>query len=577
MSIESSTQDSALLLTLEEISQLVSHSHDPGETLTNIVRLIQGRCETDVCSVYLLEPERGELVLGATVGLEPSSVGRIRMRIDEGLTGLVAERMAPVMVDDAFQHPRFKYFPEAGEDPYHSFLGVPLVEAGAVQGVLVVQTLDPRAFSSGEARMLVTVAAQIAPLVSGRGCWNRSWPPHTTPESRPSRPASRRGRQLLRGLGLSPGLGLGHAYVVNGADDGHDVLERRSSEPSRKRIGSTSHREAVHDEITRLSRRVSELVGEDHGAILQAQLMILQDRTIEADLAACLTAALGRGALGQTLNKYVAVFRKLTNPLFQERVFDIKDVFRRILWQLRPHVHATDAGGDRLVLVAHEASVMDLFSVDLDRLAAVVVGHGGPQSHAAILARSLGIPMVGQLLEGAEAIRPGQLLLVDGSSGLVQLDPMPKPVETQPTPTRCATAAEPPRRWRLAGPSPGRGEHQPAPRGRAGRRASRRGGRALSDRVPLPRPADLADRGGAGRDLPEAPQGARGPSRDHPDVRPPPGQGGPLRAVHRECRLSVRLAARARLAAAPGAVQGPGPARSSARRRPARRGSSFPS
>src|SRR5205085_8923392 len=109
------TDEGSLLLTLEEISRLVAHSHDPGETLGNIVRLIQGRFHTAVCSVYVTAPERGELVLGATVGLKPESIGKVRMRLDEGLTGLVAERMAPVMVADAFGHPRFKYFPEAGE------------------------------------------------------------------------------------------------------------------------------------------------------------------------------------------------------------------------------------------------------------------------------------------------------------------------------------------------------------------------------------------------------------------------------------------------------------------------------
>src|SRR5215831_18028297 len=166
MSNTSPIDERSLLLTLEESSRLVSHSHDPHETLANIVRLIQQRFQTAVCSVYLLEPERRELVLGATVGLKPESVGRVRMRLDEGLTGLVAELMRPVMVPDAFEHPRFKYFPEAGEDPYHSFLGVPLVEGGALQGVLVVQTVEQRLFSTSEIRMLVTVAAQLASLVA---------------------------------------------------------------------------------------------------------------------------------------------------------------------------------------------------------------------------------------------------------------------------------------------------------------------------------------------------------------------------------------------------------------------------
>src|SRR5437879_12172204 len=115
------THESSLLLTLEEISQLVSHSHHPGETLANIVRLIQGRFHTDVCSVYLLEPEQGELVLGATIGLKPESVGRVRMRLNEGLSGLAAEQMAPVMVSDAFAHPRFYLCPAAAEGPDHCF------------------------------------------------------------------------------------------------------------------------------------------------------------------------------------------------------------------------------------------------------------------------------------------------------------------------------------------------------------------------------------------------------------------------------------------------------------------------
>jgi signal transduction protein with GAF and PtsI domain len=138
-----STHEGALLWTLEEISRLVSNSGNFSETLMNIVKLIQQRFETDVCPVYLLEPDRSNLVLAATVGLRPESVGRVRMRLTEGLVGLVGEHVRPQVVEDATKHPRFKYFPEAGEDPYHSFLGVPLIDGGLLQGVLVVQTVQP--------------------------------------------------------------------------------------------------------------------------------------------------------------------------------------------------------------------------------------------------------------------------------------------------------------------------------------------------------------------------------------------------------------------------------------------------
>src|SRR5437763_3105910 len=201
-----SLDDRSLLLTLEECSRLVAHSHDPHETLTNIVSLIRERFGTAVCSVYLLEPEKNELVLGATVGLKPESVGRVRLRLDEGLTGLVAQRMAPVMVADAPRHPRFKYFPETGEDPYRSFLGVPLVEGGALQGVLVVQTVEARQFSPSEVRMLVTVAAQVASLVGDARLLREV--AEAAHAGLVALPGAGVAMTTLQGVALSPGTGL---------------------------------------------------------------------------------------------------------------------------------------------------------------------------------------------------------------------------------------------------------------------------------------------------------------------------------------------------------------------------------
>jgi phosphotransferase system enzyme I (PtsP) len=345
------------------------------------------------------------------------------MQVEEGLTGLVAQQMAPVAVADAFQQPRFKYFPEAGEDPYHSFLGVPLVEGGTLQGVLVVQTREPRRFSPSEVRMLVTVAAQLAALVGDALLLDQvSAVVHPPAAPVPSEP----GLVLqTNGTPLSPGIGLGRAYIVDAVEEWRrDVPAKgRGVVEERRRLIEAMQR--AREEIIRLSQRISELVGEDHGAILQAQLMIMQDRAIERDLDACLEAgSAAEGALLATLDRYVAALQKVTTPFFHERIYDIKDVFHRILWQLRPRQQA-DPTDDRLVLVAREASVMELFAVDLDRLAAVVVEHGGPQSHAAILARSLGIPMVGQFADFAPLAHSGRLLLVDGSAGTVVLDPAP--------------------------------------------------------------------------------------------------------------------------------------------------------
>ncbi len=211
---------------------------------------------------------------------------------------------------------------------------------------------------------------------------------------------------------------------MDGFDEWRQAVPRKSDDPEREKGRLHAAMEEARDEIVRLSQRISELVGEDHGAILHAQLMILQDRTIEGDLAACLRGgATAEAALLDTLDKYVAAFQKLSTPFFQERMYDIKDVFHRVLWRLRPRGRRRSAAGERQVLVAREASVMELFAADLERLAAVVVEHGGPQSHAAILARSLGVPMVGQVGDFARLLHPGRRLLVDGTTGEVALDP----------------------------------------------------------------------------------------------------------------------------------------------------------
>ena len=165
--MQSPNDDStAYVLTLEEIENLVHEGGKPVETLTNVVALIANRFHADVCSAYLLEPDRAHLVLAATLGLQRECVGTLRMSLKEGLAGLVAESLRPVAVEQASRHPRFKYFPEAGEDACQSFLGVPLIDRGVLQGVIVLQTAAARTFDEAEIQTFTAAAAQVAPIVS---------------------------------------------------------------------------------------------------------------------------------------------------------------------------------------------------------------------------------------------------------------------------------------------------------------------------------------------------------------------------------------------------------------------------
>ncbi len=151
---------------VEEIAKLAGNGDKPAETLGKVTAWIARGLQADVCSAYLLEPDRVHLVLAATLGLRRECVGTLRLALHEGLAGLVAEQVRPVAVERVQTHPRFKYFQESGEERLQSFLGVPLIDCGVLQGVLVVQTEAPRVFSESEIEMLTEAAAQVAPIVS---------------------------------------------------------------------------------------------------------------------------------------------------------------------------------------------------------------------------------------------------------------------------------------------------------------------------------------------------------------------------------------------------------------------------
>src|SRR5690349_2548974 len=153
------------LSVLEDIGTIISHSQTLQETFDNLVRIVAERMGTEVCSLYLFDPKDELLTLWATTGLERAAVGKVQMSVDEGLTGMVIEKSEPVMVVDALAHPRYKYFPETGEERYHSFLGVPIAEKRTALGVLVVQTLRRRRFSPHELRLLRAIAAQVRGII----------------------------------------------------------------------------------------------------------------------------------------------------------------------------------------------------------------------------------------------------------------------------------------------------------------------------------------------------------------------------------------------------------------------------
>ncbi len=160
-----STNGAEGVLTTDELVRMAAEAPRPEVALSRIVAAVGNHFGCDVCSLYLLDRRAGELVLTATVGLRQDAIGKIRMRPEEGLVGLAAQCGHPVSVAEAQNHPRFKYFPEAGEEAFRSFLGVPLCDGDGLLGVLVVQTVEPREFEPEKVSQLEAAAERLAPVV----------------------------------------------------------------------------------------------------------------------------------------------------------------------------------------------------------------------------------------------------------------------------------------------------------------------------------------------------------------------------------------------------------------------------
>ena len=431
------------LTILEDISTLISHSHDLQDTLDNIVAIVADRMGTEVCSIYIFDQRRSRLTLSATMGLDKVSVGKVSMGIGEGITGLVIERMKPVMVEDTLAHPRYKYFPETHEEHFHSFLGVPIIEKKTPLGVLVVQTSRRRKFARDEIRLLTTISAQVASIfVQARLADSLKTKEQERKEyqkrmvdamrklrsyerKRPERSPTARWRGRLMGLAASPGFGRGRAFVLARRMDLGAIPEKKTR---RRQHEIERFRGAVErgiEQINVVKNRMSTLISREESAIFDVYRLILEDPAIIQQIENHIRKEgfTAEYAVRFVFERYLEHVAKIEDSYLRERKTDIKDAAQRLLENL------TGVSGRELeipedaVLVADDLSPADLSMLEGDHFKGIVLSTGGVTSHASILAKSFEIPSVVAIDGLMEKIRQGDQLIVDGNSGLIYVNP----------------------------------------------------------------------------------------------------------------------------------------------------------
>jgi len=399
---------------LKRLRELMAEPLEPQERLDQIVRQIAQNMVAEVCSVYVLRSD-GVLELYATEGLNKGAVHLAQLKMGQGLVGTIAASARPLNLSDAQSHPAFTYLPETGEEIYHSFMGVPILRTGRSLGVLVVQNKASRNYRDDEVEALETTAMVLAEMVATGELKKITQPGLELDLSRPV---------TIEGKSFGEGIGLGYVVlheprivVTNLLNEDTDHELRRLAEA----LGSL--RISIDD---MLSRREVSMEGE-HRAVLEAYRMFAHDRgwvrKLEEAIRNGLTA---EAAVERVQSETKARMIRLTDPYLRERMHDFDDLANRLLRQLTGY-GAKMAGTvfpDDAIIVARAMGAAELLDYPRENVRGLVLEDGAVTSHVVIVARAMGIPVVGQAAGVVALAENRDAIIIDGDDAKVHLRPM---------------------------------------------------------------------------------------------------------------------------------------------------------
>lgn len=408
------TSKSEPIKTLSTIARILQKS-DPAENpLAHIVAMVREQMNVDVCSLYLLQDKT--LILVATNGLDPASVGKVRMKIHEGLTGLAVEQLQPVIVNEASEHPRFKFFAETGEEKFHSFAAIPLFDRDKIVGVLTVQTILPRNFEISEIDLLKLIAFQLSPVI------------HNLVTLEALQIEEREAKEALqfKGIPVAPGFGIGPAFFIHSKSNKIHIplsISHKLSPKEEWKKLAIAIQKASYD-LLALEKKLRKKFSKKESDIFYSHRMILSDPSFLKKLKA--ETQKGKSALEgiiSLIDEYVHQFQKIEDPHFKERAADLEDLKDRVIEHLIEEKSKRRSENWSGILIADTLVPSDAAKLDAKKVAGIITLRGGPTSHAAILARSLGIPAVMGISKLSTKVQPGDLVIVDGNQGAVYVNP----------------------------------------------------------------------------------------------------------------------------------------------------------
>ncbi|MET0179782.1 MAG: phosphoenolpyruvate--protein phosphotransferase [Novosphingobium sp.] len=387
--------------------------------LNRVVDVIGDSLHSEVCSVYLLR--EGMLELFATRGLDQSAVHVTRMAIGEGLVGTIAQNVETLNLAEAAAHPDFQYRPETGEERFHSFAGVPIVRRERSVGVLAVQHAEPRRYEEVEIEALQTVAMVLSELIANAGLIDED-------EAR-SGPQAQTGPQRLHGLTLVKGLASGMAVFHQPRITIEHVVAE-DTEAERQRVFLAFDK--MRDQIERMASQAEFGLGGEHEEVLQTYKMFAYDegwaRRINEAIDSGLTA---EAAIERVQQRTRMRMRQIDDPLLADRMHDLEDLANRLLRTVSGQLGTAASQGLRsdAILIARNLGPAELLDYDKRRLKGVILEEGSLTAHVVIVARAMGVPVLGRVRHLRGMVREGDPLLLDADQATVTVRASPPMIE----------------------------------------------------------------------------------------------------------------------------------------------------
>ena len=402
---------------LRQIREAMAGGGPAQVKLDMVVQIIARSMVAEVCSIYLRRAS-GDMELFSTQGLKPGAVHVTRMKPGEGLVGEIMRLGRPLSLANAPEHPAFSYRPETGEDPYHAFLGVPLLRGGRSIGVLVVQNRTERNYLDDEIEDLQIIAMVLAETVAQGDLLGEAELKDV--EIAPHRP------ERLRGVRLAEGLAFGVA-VLHEAPVAPEQLLSDDVPREEERLSTA---------ILALRAQIDEMLEGQRGIIgasfevLEAYRMLAHSQSWNHSLEEAVRSGLtAEASVERVRSEHRARLGQARDPYLRERVHDLEDLNDRLLRHLTGDAHAARILPNNAILIARNLGPADLLEYDRTRLKGILLEEGTPTSHAAIVARALDMPCVGRLPGLRDRVSEGDPVIVDGETGEAFLRPRPDVVE----------------------------------------------------------------------------------------------------------------------------------------------------